>query len=348
MLQNRNVSVLIVEDSALMRILLTDIISADSEITLLGSARDGKEGVEKAKLLNPDVIISDMIMPEYDGLYLVKRIMKELPLPVILLSALEKTNPLVFEALSLGAFDFLDKPKDNIGNALKAKAYPLIELIKAAAGADVVQSRRIKIKKNNNAHTFDDTAAYSAIIIGASTGGPGAIENLLKQLPANIMLPIIIAQHMPPSFIESFASRLNQISPFEIKVARKGEEIENGTVYLAPGTTNLRLKKNPDTGCVFFSFSEKAYKEFNKPSIDCLMESAAAVYKEQLIAVILTGMGKDGTIGLKAIRDAGGITIAQDETTSVVFGMPKNAWEEGAAQRLIPIDQMGGFIISCF
>jgi two-component system chemotaxis response regulator CheB len=327
-----------------MRILLSDILKSDPQIELVGTAKNGKEGVEKARLLEPDVIISDMIMPDFDGLYLVEKVMQENPTPVILLSSLEKSNGLVFDALQKGAFDFLDKPKDDITNSIKAKDYPLTTLVKAAAQSKI---KKIEVKENKNSHAFHGTVAYAAIVIGASTGGPGAIENLLKQLPNNLILPIIIAQHMPDSFIHSFAKRLDDLTELRVKVAESGEEIRAGYIYLAPGHANMQLRKNPHSGGIVVHFTDKVFVEFNNPSIDCLLESAANVYGDRMIGLILTGMGKDGTEGLKKVKAKGGITIAQDENTSVVFGMPKSAFDSGATDRLVPIGQMGGYLISC-
>jgi len=340
----KTISTLIVDDSALMRILLSDILKADPGIELLGTAKNGKDGVEKARMLDPDVIISDMIMPDYDGVYLVEKVMKEIPTPVILLSSLEKNDGLVFDALQKGAFDFLDKPKDDITNSIKAKNYPLTTLVRAAAQSKI---RKIEVKENKNNHAFHGAASYAVIVIGASTGGPGAIENLLKQLPNNLILPVIIAQHMPHSFIHSFAKRLDVLTELRVKVAQSGEEIRPGFIYLAPGHSNMRLRKNPHTGGAVVHFTDKIFPEFNNPSIDCLMESAAEVYGERMIGCILTGMGKDGTQGLKEVKNQGGITIAQDEETSVVYGMPKSAFDSGATERLVPLNQMGGYLVSC-
>jgi two-component system chemotaxis response regulator CheB len=344
MSSGKTISTLIVEDSALMRILLSDILKADPEIELLGTAKNGKEGVEKARFLEPDVIISDMIMPDYDGVYLVENVMREMPTPVILLSSLEKNDGLVFDALQKGAFDFLDKPKDDITNSIKAKNYPLTTLVKVAAKSKI---KKIEVKENRNEHSFHGKAAYSAIVIGASTGGPGAIENLLKQLPNNLILPVIIAQHMPDSFISSFAKRLDTITDLKVKVAESGEELRPGCIYLAPGHANMQLRKNPNSGGVIVHFTDKVFIEFNNPSIDCLMESAANVYGDRMIGLILTGMGKDGTEGLKKVKKNGGLTIAQDENTSVVYGMPKSAFDSGATDRVVPLEQIGGYLVSC-
>ncbi len=338
------ISVLVVEDSALMRILLSDIINADESIELVGTAKNGLEGVAKAQKLRPDVIISDMIMPDYDGLYLVKKIMKENPTPVILLSALEKSNELIFDALEQGAFDFLDKPKEDITQSIKAKNYPLTDLIKVAAQSNI---KNLKVKENKNKHAFHGNLNYELIVIGASTGGPSAIENLILQLPNNLILPVIIAQHMPETFIQSFAKRLNLLTELQVKVAESGEELQPGFIYLAPGTANMELRKNPHSDGVITHFSKKQFIEFNYPSIDCVLESAAKIYGSKMIGVILTGMGKDGSQGLKKVKEKGGITIAQDENTSVVYGMPKNAFDTGATDRLVPIDQMGGYLVSC-
>jgi two-component system, chemotaxis family, protein-glutamate methylesterase/glutaminase len=341
-----NISVLIVEDSALMRIILSDLLKADPEIRVAGTANNGKDGAEKTVMLQPDVVISDVIMPEYDGTYLVREVMKKRPTPIILLSALDKSNHLVFDALKEGAFDFLDKPKEDISNSIKAKNYPLIDLVKVAAQGKL-EALKKAAKENHHEHTFDNER-YALIVVGSSTGGPAAVESFINQLPANLQLPVIITQHMPEGFIQSFSQRLNKLAPFEVKLAEKGEDLRAGKVYLVPGYANFKLKHNPVSGSVFFSTTEKQYKEFNNPSIDCMMESAAKVFKGRVIGVILTGMGKDGSQGLQAIKDAGGMTIAQDEASAVVYGMPKSAWESGAASHQVGIDQLGGFIMSCF
>jgi two-component system, chemotaxis family, protein-glutamate methylesterase/glutaminase len=347
-MNSRKIRTLLIEDSAFMRILISDLLRSAPDIELVGSANNGKEGYEKTLTLEPDVVISDMVMPQYDGLFAVKNIMAKRPTPIILLSSLERNDSQVFEALEAGAFDFIDKPKGDIKEGIKSSGYHLTDLVRAAVDSKVKINSPKKVKKNVHVHAFSDNLSYHVIVIGASTGGPGAIEAIIKQLPANLAIPVIIGQHMPESFIDSFAKRLDAISPLEVKVAERNEVLEPGTIYLAPGHSNMRVERNLMNGNCQVSFTDQLFKEFNFPSIDCLMESVAVSYGRHALGLVLTGMGKDGTIGLGAIRKAGGLTIGQDEDSCVVYGMPKAALDAGVVERMVPLKEIPGFIISCF
>ena len=336
----------LIEDSAFMRQVISDIISVDSEIDLIGTASDGKEGSHKVLELKPDVVITDMVMPEYDGMYVVRSVMETRPVPVILLSSLEKTNSRIFDALQCGAFEFIDKPTDL--DAASIKNYPLLALIKEASKTDVGLLKDKKSGKQNSAtHTFSDALNYEIVVIGSSTGGPGAVESIVMNLPKNLKIPVVIAQHMPVRFLETFAVRLNERSPLAVHMARKGEVLKPGTIYIAPGDANLRIEPNLLNGRPIFVYTNKRFTEFNHPSVDCLFESAASTYGKKSIGVILTGMGKDGMAGLSKIRASGGYTIAQDEASSVVYGMPKAALDAGAVQQVVRLNEIPGFIVSC-
>lgn len=342
MKNNSPIQVLLIEDSAFMRIVLSDFLRGVQDIELIDTATNGKEGVEKTVRLQPDVVISDMMMPDFDGVYVVKEIMRRIPTPVLLLSGLEKSSQEVFEALENGAFDFLEKPKGNI----KVVGEQLAALIRAAAKAEPENAGLIQ-KQNTNVHTFGEQQNYDVIVVGASTGGPGAIESLLMQLPCNIAIPVIIAQHMPEAFIVSFAQRLERVTPFKVQVVGNGTQLAPGTIYMAPGRMNTALQKAEANAGPRTRLVKRQYKEFNSPSVDCLMETAAEQFGHRVMGVVLTGMGKDGTKGLRAIQENGGMTIAQDEASAVVYGMPKSAWESGAASYRVSLQEMGGFITSC-
>lgn len=342
----QRIKTLLIDDSAFMRKIIGDIITTDASVDLVGIATNGKEGFEMARSLNPDVIVTDMVMPEFDGMYVVQQVMENKPLPIILLSSLEKTNPRIFDALQSGAFEFIDKPQDLAQSAIKN--YKLIDLIKEASRADMAVLRsKTKRNKNVSTHTFSDNLNYDIITIGASTGGPGAIESIIMNLPANLTIPVVIAQHMPARFLETFTERLNTNSAIPVRLARKGETLQGGKIYIAPGENNLRVELNIATGQPMFNYTNLQYTEFNFPSVDCLFESVARVYGKRTIAVILTGMGRDGAKGLLQIKQSGGITIAQDEVSSVVYGMPKAAIEDGAAAHSVDLKDIPGFIISC-
>ncbi|MDH5599289.1 MAG: chemotaxis-specific protein-glutamate methyltransferase CheB [Cyclobacteriaceae bacterium] len=342
------IKTLLIEDSLFMRTVISDYLRADDGIDLVDTATNGKEGHEKAKSLQPDVVVTDMIMPEYDGLYAIKNIMKDYPVPIIVLSSLDKTNPRIFDALNEGAVDFIDKPKENFKASLTGEKYKLIPLIKSLANVNKDSIKTKKTTEVHHNHTFDSNLNFEVVLIGASTGGPGAVEIIIKRLPANLPVPVVIAQHMPDRFIHSYAERLDKLTTQKVKVAEKGEELLPSTIYVIPGTSNTKIAPSSLNGRPSFIASSKKYKEFNNPSIDCLFESACEVYGKKIISVVLTGMGRDGTLGSACIKNSGGFTIAQDENSSVVYGMPKSVVEAGAATHTVKLNDISGFIVSCF
>ncbi len=335
------IKTLLIEDSGFMRILLSDLLRKDETIEIVATASNGLDGVEKVKRFKPDVVITDMVMPEYDGLYVVQKLMKDMPLPIILLSSLNRTDPKIFDALKEGAFDFLDKP---IGTSTQEGYLPLTNMIREASLTDYLKLRHRVKGRNTSIHTFEAKLNYDIIVLGASTGGPGAIELILSNLPDNLAVPMIIAQHMPERFIETFSSRLQESTGLNVSVARNGEALLNNHIYLAPGAANMRIAFTGSSPIV--EYVNDQYTEFNYPSVDCLFESIANVYGHRAIGVILTGMGKDGAVGLKKIKDAGGLTLTQNETSSVVYGMPKVAYESGAAMHQMQLSEIPNFIIS--
>lgn len=336
---------ILIDDSAFMRKVISDIIHTDDTIELVGVANNGQTGTSMALQLKPDVVITDMVMPDYDGLYVVNAVMDKQPTPIILLSSLEKTDGRIFDALKFGAFDFIDKPVDMA--RVKATDYPLLDLIKQASRTDIslLKARQLA-NRNNHAHSFGEVQ-YEIIVIGASTGGPGALEFIIHNFPENLSIPVVIVQHMPTRFLESFTQRLNDSSALSVRLARKGEALMGGTIYIAPGHANMRVERSHLTGAPMFTFTEKQFPEYNFPSVDCLFESVAEKFGPRSIGVVLTGMGKDGTMGMKKMKAAGAYTIAQDEESSIVYGMPKAAVENGAVRQVVSLKQIPGFIISC-
>lgn len=338
----KKISVLLVDDSGFMRMVLSDIVNSFSEIEVKDTAINGKEAFEKTKLLRPDVVLLDITMEQFDGIYAIKHIMKECPTPIVVLSSIRTSNPaVVIEALNEGAVDFIDKPNAKIRDIDRH----IYQKIKQAAAIDSNTLKNRKRSENNNTHTFESQLNYQIIAIGASTGGTGAIEQILLNIPHNMPIPIVIGQHMPPEFIYSFAERLDKIIPIKVKVAEQNETLKEGIIYIVPGNTNTRLVQNKNEKPKF-EFTSTQYEEYNHPSIDCLFESVAKVYNAKSIAIILTGMGRDGKNGMSAIYNNGGYTIAQDEKTSVVYGMPKAVKEAGVVKRVISLQDIPGFIIS--
>lgn len=343
------IEILLVDDSSFMRLVVSDILQQDAQLIVVDTAADGKEAYEKTLALKPDVLILDLVMKDYDGLYAIRKIMQECPTPIIILSSEGNINPnVVVEALNAGAVGFVNKPRGIVQSKIREIDNLLIEKVKSAAK---VTTQKVATQKqqasNQNPHTFDKNLPYQVIAIGASTGGTGVIENILLNLPSNLPIPVFIAQHIPENFVHSFAQRLNDLIPLHVKVAQEDEIIMGGKVYILPCHHNTELQKNRNTGIIRIAFTTEKYPHFNNPSIDCLLFSIAQLYGNKAIGVLLTGMGRDGVAGLAAIKQANGITIAQDEKTSVVFGMPKAAIEEGAAKFVLPSYEIAPFVIGC-
>ncbi|HCX21957.1 MAG: chemotaxis response regulator protein-glutamate methylesterase [Flammeovirgaceae bacterium] len=329
-----------------MRLLLTDLLSKDDELNVVGSAVDGKEAVQLVKECRPDVVLLDMNMGEYDGLYAVERIMKVHPVPILILSSVGNSNlDPIFDALELGAVDYINKPQKG-GSKVREIGSQLVATVKRVARAKPKATKIEKDGLNKLSHTFDTKANYHVIVIGASTGGPTAVEKVITSFPANLNVPVLLGQHMPPNFIKSFAARLDFLSPLKVVVGKKGMIPKAGMVIIAPGDTNMIVVKDKnDTPKI--AFSDEVYREYNNPSINALMTSAASAYADKAIGVLLTGMGKDGVKGMQAIKDSGGRTIAQDESSSVIYGMPKIAFETGAADTVLDIREIGGYLVNC-
>lgn len=338
------IKVLLVDDSNFMRIVLNNILAADPDISVIDTAVNGKEAYEKAMELSPDVILLDLIMKDFDGIYALRHIMSTKPIPVVVISASGSDPDIVMQAMEEGAYDFIHKPAGLVNSKIKEMRDYIISTVRNAAVTDARKLKR-NPKKNTNRHTFDSQILFQIICIGASTGGTGAIEQILTNLPSNMPVPIVIAQHMPNEFITSFAQRLNTLISNEVKVAQDGEVLKANVVYINPGNANLKIIAKQ--GQIMFEYTSELFKEFNFPSVDCLMQSVADAYKEKSIGVILTGMGKDGTLGMKRMFQNGAYTIAQDEETSIVWGMPKSAYESGAIKKVLPLGEIPVFLVGC-
>ena len=271
--------------------------------------------------------------------------MQECPTPIVILSSLGNSNinP-IMECLQLGAFDYLNKPNRNNARLRDIDA-AIVNKVKLASAVDLKKLTDAKRSFNLNPHTFAEQLPYDIIAIGSSTGGPSALEQIIGKLPSNLALPVIIVQHMPENFVPSFALRLDALTPLEVRVGARNMVIEPGKIIVAPGDRNMIVKKQ--NGTVKVDFTRRSFREYNNPSVTGLMNSVAEVYKGKAIGVILTGMGKDGVEGMQAIKKAGGVTIAQNRETSVVFGMPGEAIARGCIDHVVPIHDMGGFLISC-
>ena len=330
------IRVLVVDDSLFMRKVISDLLSSDPQISVVGTARNGIDALDSIPKLKPDVITLDIEMPQMDGLTALREIMNTNPTPVIMLSALTQEGAeQTFEALDNGAVDYLPKPSGTISLNMKSVRHILLNKVKTAANAHLNpflnSPSRPKIRRMV-AQTLSNTD--KVISIGASTGGPRALSEVLSQLPKSIP-PIMIVQHMPEFFTKPFAERLDKLCTFNVKEASEMDRMEEGQALLAPGDFHMMVTKNErihlHKGPAIF---------FLRPTVDELMVSAAKVFGKRNLGVILTGMGSDGAKGMRAIKDSGGETIAQNEATCVVFGMPKVAIEQGSVDVVLPLNKI--------
>jgi two-component system, chemotaxis family, protein-glutamate methylesterase/glutaminase len=329
------IRVLVTDDSAFMRKLLSNIINSDDELEVIAVAKNGEDLLEKLPIYKPDVVTLDISMPVMDGVEALKRIMDKHPLPVIMISALSDEEN-TFKCLEIGAVDFIPKTSGIISIDMGKKKEIIIQKIKVAYKARV--NRQINEKKiDDNLKNVDYKKDY-IIGIGASTGGPKAIESIITQIPEDFKTPILIVQHIPMEFTFTFARRLNKLCACNIKEAQADEIIMPGTIYIAPGGFHLRVeKKKKET---FVRLSKEEPINGMRPSIDITFESIAKEFNKKAVGVILTGMGCDGTYGLGIIKKQSGFTIAQEESTCVVPGMPRKAIEAKVIDRIVPLESI--------
>ncbi len=320
----RKIRVLVVDDSAFVRRAIIKMFEQSPDIQVIDVASNGEMAIELIKLLNPDVVTLDVKMPVLDGLSALERIMNECPTPVIMLSSLmEKGGDNTLHALELGAVDFVDKSAAGGPMDISTLARELTDKIRMAAQVDVGKLKGIDEGK---ASPRADVAAAAkremeVVLIGTSTGGPPALQNILTRLSASIPCPILIVQHMPAGFTASLAERLNRLCALSVKEAVGDEAVMPGTAYIAPAGSHLKLKRTGSQLRVVLDTHPQ--NTLHQPSVDVLFESAAAVCGRKTVAFVLTGMGKDGACGAKAIKAAGGKVFVESEETSIVFGMPK-------------------------
>ena len=343
----KRISVLIVDDSALVRQMLSDMISKDPEMEVAGLARDGVEAIRLTRELDPDVVTMDIHMPEMDGISALEYIMKKTPRPVVMLSALAKKGaPQTLRSLELGAVDFIAKPSQ-FPSSVNEVRDDVIWKIKAAANsrAKEIWERARKAKAPKRVKLRRKAARGGCVVIvGASAGGPRALTEILPALPAELPASIIIVQHMPGPFTGSFAERLNSKSRIIVKEARQGEEILQGEALVVPGEKDLAFE-GIGVGRVRARLLPTVARHSASPVIDVTMESAAVRFGEKSIGVLLSGMGNDGAMGMGMIRDAGGETIAQNEETCLVYGMPRAAVERNLALMVLPVEKIAGAIV---
>lgn len=350
-MQNHPIRVLIVDDSLLIRTILSDLLKEESGIEVVGTAQDPLDAREKIKQLNPDVVTLDVEMPKMDGISFLEKIMTLRPMPVVMISTLtQKGAETTIRALELGAVDCIAKPLKSEEDAMRVMKEEIVSKIRLASTARVGAGRAAPTPSGAMRGTqeraaildFNGNSHVDLIAIGSSTGGVEALRDVLQLLPATLP-PIVITQHMPEMFTQSFANRLNQLCQLEVSEGREGQRLERGHAYIAPGGRHFDVKQA--AGIFRSHVRDGELVSGHRPSVDVLFHSVAKNAGARAIGVILTGMGSDGADGLLAMRQAGAATLGQNQASCVVYGMPRAAMQRGAVAKELPLREIAGEII---
>jgi two-component system, chemotaxis family, protein-glutamate methylesterase/glutaminase len=344
------VRVLVVDDSAFMRYSISQYLNENPEITIIGSARDGSEALEMIPKLKPDVVTLDVEMPHLDGLSTLRQIMQQFPCPVVMLSSLTKEGAVeTIQALTYGAVDFIQKPSNNVnirsvmddaaGKILRA-AHARIRPVSLAPAAVVRNTPQAQAISLTHPPVPDKPTRLRQrtdpiLLIGTSTGGPRALNDVIPSLPANLGAAVVVVQHMPAGFTHSLADRLNTVSKLKVKEAEPGDKLMVGQVLLAPGGFHMIFDENEQV-----ALNQKMPVHGVRPAVDVTMMSLVQRYGKSVIGVILTGMGSDGTNGATLLHSMGGKVIAEHESSCVVYGMPRSVVEAGAASEIVPLSDI--------
>ncbi len=351
----KRINVLVVDDSVFMRQILTNILQSDPDISVAAVAKNGQEALEKLAQTQADVITMDINMPKMDGLTALKHIMASCPTPVIMISALtQKGADETLEALAIGAVDFIAKPSGSVSFDLGRHKEKIISKVKAASTVKLRRVRKIGVplervrpRGERTPLAQDVLSRWGDIVvaIGSSTGGPTALFEIIPALPADLNATVLLVQHMPPIFTKTLAKRLNSYGNMPVKEAEEDELIEKSKGYVAQGGANILVKKDAGTDKRYLKIDTETTCTF-KPNVNLAFNSIVEAYAPNIIGVILTGMGSDGADGIANIKRAGGKTIAEDESSSVVFGMPKAAIQSGQVDYVLPADEIAQRIVS--
>jgi two-component system chemotaxis response regulator CheB len=351
------IKVLVVDDSAFMRKVISDIINSDPVMQVVATARDGMDAVQKVHAYHPDVVTMDVEMPRMDGLSALEEIMKTHPVPVIMISSLTQTGQdATIRSLSLGAIDFVPKPSGHISLDMNQVKDDIISKIRIAARAKSVISQQVQqsykkpgLPKLSGWRRLNKSPSRDRlnkmVLIGTSTGGPKALHQVLPNLPADLDAAVLIVQHMPAGFTRSLAERLNHLSAIKVKEAEHGELIQAGCAYIAPGNYHLQVQNQSAAQGFLIKLDQSPPRKGHRPSVDMMFESVAELRGVQIVGVIMTGMGDDGTSGLKRLKEKGSKVLAEDQSTCIVYGMPRAAVEAGVVDRVVPLHHIADEIL---
>jgi two-component system chemotaxis response regulator CheB len=345
---DRVLRVVVVDDSAYVRKVIREILSRSPFVEVVGTARDGREALDLVEELNPDVVTCDLIMPELDGVGFVREQMQRRPVPIIIMSVAKETAEAALTALDLGAIDFVQKPTALASEKIFEVSTELIEKVKAAGSialnrisaapplpSPVISAPEMRV---SGSHSVD------LVVIGISTGGPQALKRLIPQLPQDFPVPVVMVMHMPVGYTEMYAAKLNEQSQLEVREAAEGNEVRPGYVFLAAAGRHLTLKRDA-SGKVVTHLDAKPFDMLHRPSVDVLFKSAAEVYGNRVLGVVMTGMGSDGKEGAAWIKSQGGLVFTEAESSCVVYGMPSVVMEAGLSDKSIALDGMAHAIM---
>ena len=340
----RRLRVLIVDDSVVMRRMISDMVLSDPALEVAGIAHHGYIALAKIAQVTPDIVTLDLDMPEMDGLETLSRIRAEYPdLPVIMVSALtERGTQLTLDALAMGASDYVTKPSGVVPNSATAAQVreELLGKIKSLGAAHLSRTSGRSRRKATASET--DHGRVEIVVIGVSTGGPNALMELLPAIPANFPVPVVVVQHMPPLFTRFLAERLEKVCALSVREAADGDKLEAGTIWIAPGDHHLEMERTRQG--VSVRLNQGPLENSCRPAVDPTFRSAVECFGSRVLGVVMTGMGHDGLQGARCIYDGGGQILAQDEKTSVVWGMPRFVTEEGLPDEVLPLDRIAGAI----
>jgi two-component system, chemotaxis family, protein-glutamate methylesterase/glutaminase len=343
--EGSKIRVLIVDDSAFVRLALSRMLQGAADMEVVGQAGDGSEGVAKAAALRPDVVTLDIKMPKMGGLEALERIMAESPVPVLLLSSQTSEGAEVtLRGLELGAMDFVDKSRVQGPMNLLSLTEELRVKVRALAGAKKRWSIPGAAVAEGGIVGHLRPGRSEVVVIGASTGGPPALQAIIPRLPEHLGAAVLVVQHMPVGFTRSLAERLDRRSAMTVREAEDGDAVVSGAVLVAPAGTHMKVRRRG--AAVRVSLDDEPREALHRPSVDVLMASVARAYGKRALGVVLTGMGSDGVAGLRAIRDAGGRTLAESEETCVIYGMPKAAVEAGVVDESVPLPRVADEIVA--
>ncbi len=339
-----SIRILIVDDSAFVRKVVREMLSRSPEIDVVGAARDGEEALQMVAELKPDVVTCDLLMPKLDGVGFVRRQMARQPVPILILTSSPRDGALVLEALQAGALDFVQKPTALATDDLRTIHDRLIEQVKAAAG--VVAGNLVDGVAPGRVPMISTTPTQADIVlIGISTGGPQALRQLIPQFPADYRLPIAIVLHMPVGYTALYAEKLNEICALDVVEAKDGDLVRPGLALIAPAGRHLQFRRTV-AGSVVVQLTLQPLEKIHRPSVDVMFQSAANVFRERVLAVVMTGMGDDGKHGAAWIKSQGGTVLTEAEESCIIYGMPRSVVEAGLSDAAVPLHQMAQSIIA--